>query len=71
MYTAPLLLSCVLGSCLHLRRFLVLLLVVGSSALVLAVPRVVPFFATVVAGRCFCYHGHPTTSDRHLGSVVR
>ena len=47
-----------------------LLVVVGSSRLVLAVPRVVPLFATVLAGRCLCCHVDATTGDRPLGSVV-
>ena len=70
MYTAALLLSCVVGSWVHLGRSLLRPLVVGSSRLVLAVPRVVPHFATVVAGRCPCCHGDATTSDRPLVSVV-
>ena len=46
VYTAPLLPSCILGSCLRLGIFVVLLLVVvGSSGLVLAVLRVLPLLS--------------------------
>ena len=78
MHRTPLLLSCILGCCLELGRLLVLPLVVGSSRLAvvvaillaLAIPRVVPLLATVVAGQCFHCHGDAATSDRPFCSVV-
>ena len=58
MYRTPLLLSCILGSCLDLVRLLFLLHVVGSSRLAavalllaFAVRRIVPPFLLQLCGR--------------------
>ena len=66
----PLLLSCILGSCLDLERLLVLLFVVGSSRLAVVGISLLPAVAdeitplpAVTAGLSFSCHGYATTSD--------